>query len=274
MAHSGAQHFQPPSNFGFKGGKGSHDGEDLGPQTSEWERALAKHKIIGKAERLKTIDEMNTEWRAECAEYDEGALDRATIEDLDEMEDELDEKTLRDYRKERMAELKKSAKKNKYGYIAQISEPQFIPDVSLASKDGKHVVCCLFVDGDELNTYGLKCLSQVASRHQDVKFVKIISRECIHNYPDNYCPTILIYHNQKAVGHIKREELGGYGLTADTLEWDLAQIGCYQTDQDENPTKKFAHFKGRKKGEAVRRAAYRQEQGLEGEEDSDELLDL
>lgn len=274
MAHSGAQFFADVSNFGYKGGKGSHDTEDLGPQTTEWEDQLRKHKIIGKVERLETVDEVNTEWREEQRILEDGALERKTLEELDEMEDDIEERALRDYRKARIQQLKEQQNKNRFGFIKQISEPEFVSEVSQASADGSYVLCCLYVDGEELSTYALKCLAQVASRHQDVKIVKIISRECIHNYPDEFCPTILIYHNAAAIGHIKRDELGGYGLTSDTLEFDLAMVGCWVTDQDEDPMKKFARLKGRKKGEAVRRAAFRKDAGLEGDEDSDDLLDL
>jgi len=271
MAHSGAQYFQPVDTYGVIGGKGSCDDWDNGPQSSEWEDALAKHKIIKKFEKLKTVDEMNTTWRDEQAQINE--LDEKDLEELEEMEDELDERTLLDYRRQRLAELKKQSATNRYGTIEHISEPQFITEVSQASAGDKVVICCLFVPTDELSIYALKCLAGVARRHADTKFVKIISKECIHNYPDEYCPTMLIYKDTKAVGHIKREQLGGYGLTTDTLEWDLAQTGCFPSDQDENPTKKFAKLKGRKKGEAVRKLAFKREQGC-GEEDSDDLLDL
>lgn len=275
MAHSGAQLFEISDSYGYIGGKGALDGEDLGPVSSEWEDALAKHKIIKKFERLETVDEKNTKFRTREAKRAERELEKKELEELDELEDELDERDIYSLRKERMKAMKAEAEKNKFGTIEQISEPQFVPEVSNGSLGGHFVICCLFKATDELNIYGLKCLAQVARRHANIKFVKILSRECIHNYPDIHCPTLLVYHDGAAIGHIKRDQLGGYGMTADSLEWDLSRLGCYKTDQSENPTKKFAKLKGRKKGEAMRKAAYRQETGEAGcESDSDDLLDL
>lgn len=272
MAHSGAQFFQPAPTYGVIGGKGSCDDWDNGPISSEWEDALAKHKVIEKFKKIKTTDQLNQAWREEKAKINE--LDEKDLDELEEMEDELDERDLLGYRRQRLEELKKQKAKNKFGTVEHISEPQFITEVSQSSEGGKVVICCLFVPTDELSMYALKCLAGVARRHGDVKFVKIIAQECIHNYPDDFCPTILIYKDRNAIGHIKRLELGGYGMTADTLEWDMAKIGCFETDQDENPTKKFAKLKGRKKGEAVRKLAFKREHGLVDEEDSDDLLDL
>jgi hypothetical protein len=272
MAHSGAQHFVIQDNYGYIGGKGALDGEDLGPVSTEWEDALAKHKIISKFERLETVDEKNTKFR-EQAKTREEELEEKDLEELAELEDELEERDIFSLRRERMKAMKEAAAKNKFGSIRQISEPEFVHEVSNSSLGGNYVICCLFKHTDELNIYGLKCLAQVARRHQDVKFVKIGHKECIHNYPDMHTPTLLVYHDGGAIGHIKRDQLGGYGMTADTLEWDLSLLGCYKTDQDENPTKKFAKLKGRKKGEAMRKAAYKQETGG-CESDSDDLLDL
>lgn len=41
----------------------------------------------------------------------------------------------------------------------------------------------------------LQCLDDLAKRYPATKFVKIISTECIPNYPDRNLPTILVYNN-------------------------------------------------------------------------------
>jgi len=273
MAHSGAQEFMIQDNYGYLGGKGALDGEDLGPVSSEWQDALVKHKIISKFERLETVDEKNTKFRKEEKKRKARELEEKELAELDELEDELDERDIYSLRKERIKQMKAAAETNKFGSIDLISEPQFVHEVSNSSLGGNYVICCLFKHTDDVNIYGLKCLAQVARRHADVKFVKIGSKECIHNYPDVHTPTLLVYHDGAAIGHIKRDQLGGYGMTADTLEWDLSLLGCYKTDQDENPTKKFAKLKGRKKGEAMRKLAFKKETGG-CDSDSDDLLDL
>ena len=46
-----------------------------------------------------------------------------------------------------------------------------------------------------MNCYMLKCLSNIAQRHNKIKFVKIIAQKCINKYPEKYCPTLIIYKN-------------------------------------------------------------------------------
>ena len=87
-------------NYGFTGGLGSHDMEDHGPQTTEWEDALVKHKIISKRIKVKTVDQLNTEWREENKIAEEIVEEHKirTLEEIDELEDDVDEMTLLEYR--------------------------------------------------------------------------------------------------------------------------------------------------------------------------------
>ena len=43
------------------------------------------------------------------------------------------------------------------------------------------------------------CFTQLAARHCRTKFVKIISTDCIANFPDAKLPTVLLYHEGKCV---------------------------------------------------------------------------
>lgn len=40
-----------------------------------------------------------------------------------------------------------------------------------------------------------QCLDELAEKYPNTKFVKIVSTECIKNYPDRNLPTILVYNN-------------------------------------------------------------------------------
>ncbi|CAL5363872.1 unnamed protein product [Camellia sinensis] len=44
----------------------------------------------------------------------------------------------------------------------------------------------------------LQCLEQLATKYPATKFVKIISTDCIPNYPDCNLPTLLVYNNGAA----------------------------------------------------------------------------
>lgn len=41
----------------------------------------------------------------------------------------------------------------------------------------------------------MQCLEELATRYPATKFVKIISTDCIPNYPDRNLPTLLVYNN-------------------------------------------------------------------------------
>ena len=41
----------------------------------------------------------------------------------------------------------------------------------------------------------LQCLEELATKYPATKFVKIISTDCIPNYPDRNLPTLLVYNN-------------------------------------------------------------------------------
>lgn len=265
MAHSGAQHFVQ-DNWGFVGGLGSHDMTDMGPESTEWEDALVKHKIISKRTKVKTVDQMNTEWREEQEQIDE--LADKTLDELDELEEELDEDTLIAYRRHRIAEMQAAQESAKWGTITQISEPEFVPVVSDGSKGG-WVICCLFASGTK-STYMLQCLANVAARHPEVRFVKIVGRECIRNYPDRYCPTLLVYKDGDAAGHIKGDfAFGGKSMTADTIEWHLSTqnptLGCWESDQDDDPFERFSRL------HKITGKNYRDNLNQQLEEDSDSL---
>lgn len=65
------------------------DGYDVYHQTTEWEDALAKHKIIEKRKKPISNDVLDTKAMWEEKEKDPYA--DKTLEDLQELEDEIDE---------------------------------------------------------------------------------------------------------------------------------------------------------------------------------------
>jgi len=213
------------------------DGYSIGPQTTEWEDALAKHKIIEKRKKQPTNDAIDTKRMWEEKEKDPYA--DKTLEDLDELEDEIEEDILDKLKKQRLAELQQNAKLDKFGRIKQISKPDYMKEVTEASKQ-QPVICCLFVFGQEDSQIMLKCLETLAAKFKSVKFVKIVGQECIPNYKDSFCPTLVIYKDGDPVGNIKG--LFNFGgkkvINADIVEWELAEsTSIWKTTLEENPRK-------------------------------------
>jgi len=219
----------------------SHDGSSVGPTTTEWDDALAKHGIIPKKEKQVTQDEIDTHIRWIVDEHEqniENKLKGKTLEELDELEDEVDETILEEYRQKRLNELKEKAKGDKFGYIKEIHKSDYLKEVTESSKD-QIVILCLYVASQEESKIMLKCLDILAQKFKNVKFLKIIGSLCIPDYPDSYCPTVIIYKDGDTVGNIKGLfPFGGKNvINADIVEWELAQINIWKTDLEENPRK-------------------------------------
>ncbi|CAH9067817.1 unnamed protein product [Cuscuta europaea] len=127
---------------------------------------------------------------------DKAWIDQKTEEELEDLEeDDLDEdRFLKEYRKKRLTEIREAAKAAKFGSVIPISGSDFVREVSQAHQD-IWVVVMLYKDGYPECRMFLQCLEDLAKRYPATKFVKIISTECIPNYPDRTLPTILVYKN-------------------------------------------------------------------------------
>ncbi|KAI8032393.1 hypothetical protein LOK49_LG01G01040 [Camellia lanceoleosa] len=84
-------------------------------------------------------------------------------------------------RKKRLGELRQAAKVQRYGSMVPISGSDFVREVSQAPPD-----------------------VWLATKYPTTKFVKIISTDCIPNYPDCNLSTLLVYNN----GAVKANYVG------------------------------------------------------------------
>ncbi|CAL5325620.1 unnamed protein product [Camellia sinensis] len=137
---------------------------------------------------------------------DEAWIDDRTEEQLEDLEDDPDlddDRFLQEYRKKRLGELRQAAKVRRYGSVVPISGSDFVREVSQAPPD-VWVVVILYKDGYPECGLLLQCLEQLATKYPATKFVKIISTDCIPNYPDCNLPTLLVYNN----GAVKANYVG------------------------------------------------------------------
>lgn len=132
----------------------------------------------------------------ECSKpKDKTWIDSKNEDELEDLEDEVDDdRFLEEYRKKRLAELRQASKVAKFGSILPISGPDFIREVSQAPSE-IWVVVILYKEGFPECELLMGCLEELAKRYTGTKFVKIISTECIPNYPDQNLPTLLVYNN-------------------------------------------------------------------------------
>ena len=89
-------------------------------------------------------------------------------------------------------------------------------------------------------------LDQVSARNPMIKFVQMISTDCIKDYPDKYLcvlrmrvrnlPALLVYNKGTIVKQITTlKDLGGRKVNVDIVEWVLQEAGVLETDLEEDP---------------------------------------
>eukprot|EP00771_Trimastix_marina_P002220 gnl/Trimastix_PCT/3341.p1 GENE.gnl/Trimastix_PCT/3341~~gnl/Trimastix_PCT/3341.p1 ORF type:complete len:172 (+),score=57.59 gnl/Trimastix_PCT/3341:218-733(+) len=155
--------------------------------------------------------------------------------DDEEFDDDRD--FMKEFRARRMAEMKAAMARNRFGELRQINEPEYVSEVTNAGP-GVHVVLLLFQPGYVLCRLVEQQMTSLARKFPNVKFLKIISTECIHNYPDANLPTLLIYHEGKILKQVVGlATLGGQDAKVEDLEWMLAQEGVVETEMEQNPRK-------------------------------------
>ncbi|KAI3699886.1 hypothetical protein L2E82_44493 [Cichorium intybus] len=168
-------------------------------------------------------------------------IDNKTEEELEDLEDDLDDdRFLEEYRRKRLAEMKKIVKIAKFGSIIPISGSDFVREVSQAPSD-VWVVVLLYKDGYPECGVLMQCLEELATMYSATKFVKIISTDCIPNYPDRNLPTLLVYNN----GAVKANYVGLHTFGRRCTPEGVAMILC-QSDPVLND--------GQSEGEASRDA--------------------
>lgn len=99
--------------------------------------------------------------------------------------------------------MREAVKISKYGSVMPISGSDFVREVSQAPQD-VWVVVILYKEGFLECGLLLQCLEELAVKYPATKFVKIISTDCIPNYPDCNLPTLLVYNN----GAVKANYVG------------------------------------------------------------------
>ncbi|KAK7266909.1 hypothetical protein RIF29_19570 [Crotalaria pallida] len=154
---------------------------------------------------------------------DKAWLDSKNEDELQDLEDDLDDdRFLQEYRKKRLAEMKETAKILRFGSVIQISGSDFVREVSQAPSD-VWVVVILYKDGIPECGLLMQSVEELAVRYPATKFVKIISTDCIPNYPDRNLPTLLVYNNGAVKGNYVGLHSFGRRCTPEGVAFVLCQ---------------------------------------------------
>ncbi|XP_031282126.1 phosducin-like protein 3 [Pistacia vera] len=155
---------------------------------------------------------------------DKSWVDQKTEEELEELEDDPDlddDRFLEEYRKKRLAEMREAAKLSRFGSVMPISGSDFVREVSQAPPD-VWVVVILYKEGFPECGLLMQCLEELARKYPATKFVKIISTDCIPNYPDCNLPTLLVYNN----GAVKANYVGLHNFGRKCTPEGVALVLC------------------------------------------------
>jgi len=209
---------------------------------TEWNDALRHHGILPpKEEKTFTEDEIvnlvEKTVQERFREDGKKQLEDLSLDGLDLIEDEEDERVLLEYRQKRIAEMKEIAAKEKFGDVREISAADYVEQVNKAG-EGVWVVLHLYKSTVPLCTMINNYLHTLSKKFPAVKFLRSVSTTCIESYPDQNLPTLFIYYEgqlkEKLIGP---EEFGNLNFKADELEWMLSEVGVLKTDLECNPRK-------------------------------------
>ncbi|KAK6959905.1 phosducin-like protein 3 [Biomphalaria glabrata] len=205
-------------------------------EDTEWNDALRRHNIIPQKEKEKELTEEDIvnllEQTVEAKQQGKG-LNELTLDELNEREDDIDEEEERifeEYRRQRLAEMKKAYTNARYGEVVEISKADYVSQVNNAG-EGVWVVLHIYKDGIPICKLVNNFLTNLARKFPQTKFLRSISSVCIPNYPDKNLPTVFVYFE----GDLKKQWIGpfafgGMNLKQNELEWMLAQAGAIQSD--------------------------------------------
>lgn len=169
------------------------------------------------------------------------------LEDLEDDPDLDDDRFLEEYRKKRLAEMREAVKVARFGSVMPISGSDFVREVSQAPAD-VWVIVFLYKDGVPDCGVLLKCLEELATRYPAMKFVKIISTECIPKYPDANLPTILVYNNSAVKGtYVGLHHFGSRKCTPEAVALALCQSDPVLNDGRSGDSSKDAVIEGVRK---------------------------
>ncbi|ORE07747.1 thioredoxin-like protein [Rhizopus microsporus var. microsporus] len=216
---------------------------------TEWNDILRAKGILPPKDE-KREDELEDEFidLLKAREAEKNSLENKDLDELDELEDLEDDRILLEYRQKRMMEMQAMAAKDKYGQVTEISKPDFVREVTEASKDC-HVVVHLYKDYIPACKLMNRCLAELASQFKATKFVKIVSDQCIPNFPDHNVPTLLIYGQGDLKANLAGAiQFGGMKMTSKSLRSILSKYGAVpaeqvQEEQDNKPKRSIYQSK-------------------------------
>eukprot|EP00897_Mesotaenium_endlicherianum_P007567 jgi/Mesen1/6839/ME000351S05961 len=197
--------------------------KDVEGTTTEWDDLQVKYGNLPAKEKPK-----KEPWvpASETTRKDKDWLNEKSEQELEELDDELDDdRFMEEYRRKRLQELRVAATKPRFGSVELIKGQDFVHEVSQAPPD-VWVVLHLFKDGVQACGIMAECLNELARKYPGTKFLKIISTDCIADYPDFNLPTLLVYNNTSVKATlVGLQRFGGKRCSPEDVAFALLKVG-------------------------------------------------
>ncbi|CDO93035.1 unnamed protein product [Kluyveromyces dobzhanskii CBS 2104] len=211
-------------------------------EDTEWNDILRAHGVIPERPPSPTA-QLEEALEEALAKQHENRLDGKDLSDLEDLEDEEDEEFLQFYKQKRLSEIKRLQEKAKFGSVYYINKPEYNREITECSKGTKksqylddnstensegvyvfvHLTCHSKIESRLLSSI----FEKAATKFPQLKFVEILGNRAIENYPDNNCPTLIVYHKGDVVKHlVSLLELGGKDTTLGDFEKLMVDIGA------------------------------------------------
>lgn len=230
-------------SYGFSTATSEFDDALISRGVVTFEQAMiAKGASPEEARRLANL-KFNTTEEERCDQVGKEHTDNDQIQEATS-DDDNDEEFIRNYRQQRIKELKRNGNTKTFGDVLHISRPDWNREVNDASRNGTWVVVnlsrqrsSLSAEHDEICDLVEEIIRELAMKFEQVKFVFIPSTSAIENWPDKNLPTLFCYRYGKMQHQlIGIDAFGGSGLNCSRLEWRLARLGVVETDLEEDPS--------------------------------------
>merc|ERR1711977_466519 len=206
----------------------------------EWEDALIKHKVMDAP-----LDHAKMRFMLQQKREDDAFLDskkdhmaEKTLDELDELledDDDCEAAAMERYREARLAEMKEAEAKRKHNGLTHVTAQDYMAEVTNADI-GTVVILHLYQEYVPECVRLNEVMNELSWKHKEVKWCKIKSTDANADYPDKALPTLLIYKDGQVLDRVvSLKTNGGKPVTADGLEWRLAQQGLIETTLEADP---------------------------------------
>jgi len=130
-------------------------------------------------------------------------MEKKNDEEIDDLEDDLDDEFMRNWRAQRMGQVIEDKENPKFGFVKEISKAEYKSEMNGAPKG---VFVCLMLYQSYIEPCQLMegVLETACKKYEHIKFMKGIATKVVEKYNDILCPTLIVYKDGKPFKQLVR----------------------------------------------------------------------